>query len=191
MVPSEKLLTGVSICNTVDEESFQKLIEIGYWNIFGSEEEKEAQKVDIQNNGTFLELGKQVGLAIKTITYLLKRLMVFIASPETILEDLNEKLNMDKEKSEALIKFWMAQTKPILDGVNSGRELTEVHWDLKVELGSTTEQKSKYHFGLIRLETADNNQTNLEMNHTELMKLYNILENVQEELDLFKQNTTI
>lgn len=187
IIPTEKLLIGVSICNSLEMENFQKLIDFGYSNTFGSEKEKEKKLSELQNIESLLQMGKQLNLAIKTITYVLRRLMLFIASPETILEDLTQKLQMDTEKAELLIKFWMAQTKPVLDGVSSEKELVDVQWDLKVALSSSAQQKSKTPVGVLRLKTADSNKLNLEMSSDELMNLFNALENVQDELDLLKQ----
>lgn len=187
IIPTEKLLAGISVCNSLEADNFQKLIEFGHSNAFGSDTEKEEKLAELQNIDSLLQMGKQLNLAIKTITYVLRRLMLFIASPETILEDLTQKLHMENGHAEMLIKFWMVQTKPLLDGVSADKELVDVQWDLKVALSSSTQQKSKTPVGVLRLKTADNSKLNLEMNSDELMSLFRTLENVQDELDLLKQ----
>lgn len=189
IIPTEKLLTGVSICNSLETENYRKLLEFGYLNAFGTDDEKEKKLEELQNIESLLQMGKQLNLAIKTVTYLL-RLMLFIASPDIILLDLTEKLQMEKEKSELLIKYWMSKTKSVLDGVCPEKELVDVQWDMKVELSSSTQQKSKTPIGILRLKTADTKKLNLEMNTDEIVTLFDALENVQEELDLLKQSTS-
>uniref|UniRef100_A0A336K2N0 CSON013648 protein n=1 Tax=Culicoides sonorensis TaxID=179676 RepID=A0A336K2N0_CULSO len=185
IIPNEKLLNGVSILNSIDKQNFQKLVDFTSYN----DKEKTEKLSELQNIESFLE-GKKLNLAFKTITYILKRLMLFLASPETILNDLTQKLNMKSEIAEIMVKAWTKKTKLILEGVCAEKELIDVQWDLKVTLSSSIEQKPKTPIGILRMQTADYNKLNLEMNTSDLMNLFNIFENVQDELDLFKQNTT-
>lgn len=142
IIATDKLLDGVSICNSLDTSSFEKLVNYAYLNAFGSESEK-SQKPELQNTDSLI-MGKQLNLAIKTITYVLRRLMLFIASPETILDDLTQKLQMNNDKAEILINsFWMVQTKSVVDSLNTDKELVDVQWNLKVDLSSSTQQKSR------------------------------------------------
>lgn len=128
----------------------------------------------------------QLNLVVKTITYIIRRSVNFIMKPETMIQNLIEIVNLNKDKANLFTKFWVGKTKNILEDVNSGRELIDVQWDLKTELASAAEQKSRTAIGVVRLETADKGNLNLELNHNELLELYKTLENVQEELDILK-----
>lgn len=128
----------------------------------------------------------QLNLVVKTITYIIRRSVNFIMKPETMIQSLIEIVNLNKDKANLFTKFWVGKTKNILEDVNSGRELIDVQWDLKTELASAAEQKSRTAIGVVRLETADKGNLNLELNHNELLELYKTLENVQEELDILK-----
>lgn len=156
-------------------------------NAFGSESEK-SQKPELQNTDSLI-MGKQLNLAIKTITYVLRRLMLFIASPETILDDLTQKLQMNNDKAEILINsFWMVQTKSVVDSLNTDKELVDVQWNLKVDLSSSTQQKSRVPVGILRLKTGvSSKNVNLEMGTEDLINLFRTLENVQDELDLLNK----
>lgn len=187
IIATDKLLDGVSICNSLDTSSFEKLVDYAYLNAFGSESEK-SQKPELQNTDSLI-MGKQLNLAIKTITYVLRRLMLFIASPETILDDLTQKLQMNNDKAEILINsFWMVQTKSVVDSLNTDKELVDVQWNLKVDLSSSTQQKSRVPVGILRLKTGvSSKNVNLEMGTEDLINLFRTLENVQDELDLLNK----
>lgn len=130
----------------------------------------------------------RLNLTVKTLTYIIKRALNFIMKPEIMAANLMEIAHFNKEKTDILVKFWMAKTKDMLEGVSANSELIDVQWELKTELASAAEQKSRTALGVLRMQTADKNELKLELSHLELSELYATLEGVQEELDILRDS---
>lgn len=144
----------------------------------GLEELEKLVKVDRQD---FL-------LLIKTLSYILKRASTFIMKPTKLQQELKEKLQLHDNKIDVIIKLWIKNMKPILDNLdadNAGKsnELENIGWKLKVQLSSEAQQKEKLPLGQLQLTTTIGEPINLDVNHTELLSLYNQLETIQNELD--------
>lgn len=127
-------------------------------------------------------------LLIKTLSYILKRASTFIMKPTKLQQELKEKLNLQDNKIDVILKLWIKNMKPIFDNLEideSGKsnELENVGWKLKVQLSSEAQQKEKTPIAQLQLVTTVGDPINLEVNHTELLSLYNQLESIQSELD--------
>lgn len=154
-------------------------------------------------------------LLIKTLSYILKRTSTFIMKPTKLQQELRDKLKLNDNKVDAIMKMWIKNMKPIFDnmhvpasaaaaatadvddsGINiSGssnsaagetNELLNVSWKLKVQLSSEAQQKEKTPIAHLQLQSRHAGPTNLEVNHTELLGLYNQLEAIQAELDALR-----
>lgn len=132
---------------------------------------------------------QEFSLLVKTLTFVFKRAANFIIKPTKLQNDLKEKLKLDQTKSEIFLKFWINQTKPILDNLGDiPVQLEDVSWNLKVQLSSSAQIKEKTAIGILSLQTnrmEDNIM--LEMTKGELLNLYDQLESVQTELDSLKK----
>lgn len=134
-------------------------------------------------------------LLIKTLSYILKRASTFIMKPTKLQQELKEKLQLDNNKIDVIMKLWIKNMKPILDnletsknGILQSNELENVAWDLKVQLSSEPQQKEKNPIAHLQLTLTNDEHINLEVNHIELCELYNQIEGVQNELDAFRSN---
>lgn len=189
MVLSFRLSAGTAVCNNLDNELFDQFLNYSFVKAFGSDDEKQKVVESIQETDVFSRIDKpQLNLTVKTITYIIRRAMNFIMKPEVMAANLVDIAHFSKEKADLLVKFWMLKTKHILEGVNAGRELRDVQCELKAELASAAEQKSRTAIGVVRLQTADADKLDLELNHKELAELYSVLEGVQEELDVLRDS---
>lgn len=177
---------GINIINRLDDEVFTTVINYVHKNMSpeeseddqGLEELEKMVKVDRQD---FL-------LLIKTLSYILKRASTFIMRPTKLQQELKDKLHLHESKIEVIMKLWIKNVKPILDNLETddagkSNELVNVGWKLKVQLASEAQQKEKNPIAQLQLSTSVGEPIDLEVNHTELLNMYNQLEAIQSELD--------
>lgn len=141
-------------------------------------------------------------LLIKTLSYILKRASTFIMRPVKMQQELRDKLHLQEPKIDAIMKLWIKNIKPILDNTEdvfvtsvqsemgttttttgTSNELAQLGWKLKMQLSSEAQQKEKIPIAQLQLNTTAGRPINLEMNHAEVLSLYNQLEIIQGELD--------
>lgn len=143
------------------------------------------------------ELEKLVGvqrteflLLIKTLSYILKRTSLFMIKPTKLQHELREKLKLNEDKVDAIIKLWIKNAKPIIQNLeknqNNLNEIQDIAWKLKLQLSSQCQQKDKILLGQIQFKLQNGSTIDLEMNHDELINLYNQFENIQNELDALR-----
>lgn len=134
-------------------------------------------------------------LLIKTLSYILKRTSTFIMKPTKLQQELRDKLKLTDPKADAIMRMWITNMKPIFDNMQAttagsdeieANELQNVSWKLKVQLSSEAQLKEKIPLAQLQLTTRHGAPTNLEVNHTELLGLYNQLEAIQSELDALR-----
>lgn len=138
-------------------------------------------------------------LLIKTLSYILKRASTFIMKPTKLQSELKEKLQLQDSKIDVIMKLWIQNMKPILDNLENKDEpgqcnqLEHIGWKLKLQLSSEPQQKEKIPIAQLQLHTSVDNVNsrsgepiNLEMNHAELLDLYNQIENIQTEIDTLR-----
>lgn len=138
-------------------------------------------------------------LLIKTLSYILKRASTFIMKPTKLQSELKEKLQLQDSKIDVIMKLWVKNMKPILDNLENksepgqSNELEHVGWKLKLQLSSEPQQKEKIPIAQVQLHTSNDNvqsssgePINLEMNHIEVLELYNQIDAIQNELDALR-----
>lgn len=119
--------------------------------------------------------------------------------PSRLQSELKEKLQLDDNKIDVIMKLWIKNMKPILDNLEvkdepgQSNQLEKVGWKLKVQVSSEAQQKEKTPIAQIQLHTTADNVAkgkrepiNFEMNHMELMDMYNQMEAIQNELDALR-----
>lgn len=138
-------------------------------------------------------------LLIKTLSYILKRASTFIMKPTKLQSELKEKLDLQDSKIDVIMKIWIKNTKPILDNLEvdnqpgQSNQLEHVGWKLKLQLSSEAQQKEKIPIALVQLHTTQDNVNSrsgepisFEMNHVEVLELYNQIDAIQNELDALR-----
>lgn len=116
--------------------------------------------------------------------------------PTKLQTELKEKLDLHDSKIDVIMKIWVKNTKPILDnletddGSGHSNQLEHIGWKLKLQLSSEPQQKEKIPLALVQLHTTCDNVNShsgepisLEMNHAELLEIYNQIDAIQNELD--------
>lgn len=118
--------------------------------------------------------------------------------PTKLQSELKEKLQLQDSKIDVIMKLWVKNMKPILDSLENKAEpgqsnqLEHVGWKLQLQISSEPQQKEKIPIGQVQLHTSNDNvctsgePINLEMNHAEVLDLYNQIDAIQNELDALR-----
>lgn len=187
---TERAREGIQIINKLNNETFGTVLEYVHKNMNPTGEEED------QDNA-LEELEALVGiprpeflLLLKTLSYILKRTSTFLLKPTKLQQELREKLKLENEKIDGIIRLWIKNTKPILTNLHCGsmeaKEVTDVAWKLNLQISSNCQQKERTALACLQLKTGDGNDIDMEMNHEELLQLFNQIESIQNELDNFK-----
>lgn len=187
---TERAREGIKIINALNYNVFCTVLDYVHRNMSPNEDHNEPENA-------LEQLEKLVGvpradflLLIKTFSYILKRTSTFIIKPTKLQMELRDKLQLNEDKVDAIIKLWIKNTKPILDNLHQGKyesnEIEDVAWKLNVQISSHCQQKEKTALAVLQLKTAAGEDINWEMNHDELLNLYNQFEGIQIELDAMR-----
>ncbi|XP_055855359.1 COMM domain-containing protein 10 [Episyrphus balteatus] len=187
---TERAREGIKIINSLNYDVFCTVLDYVHRNMSPNEDHNEPENA-------LEQLEKLVGvpradflLLIKTFSYILKRTSTFIIKPTKLQMELRDKLKLNEDKVDAIIKLWIKNTKPILDNLQEGKyesnEIEDVAWKLNVQISSHCQQKEKTALAVLQLKTAAGEDINWEMNHDELLNLYNQFEGIQNELDAMR-----
>lgn len=185
---------GIKIINSLDDEVFIIVVQYVRRNMM-SPDENDEHGDGLEELEKLVQVGRpEFLLLIKTLSYILKRTSTFIMKPTKLQQELREKLNLTDQKADAIMKMWIMNMKPIFDNMQAStgseeveaNELQNVSWKLKVQLSSEAQLKEKIPLAQLQLTTRHGAPTNLEVNHTELLGLYNQLEAIQSELDALR-----
>ncbi|XP_067635867.1 COMM domain-containing protein 10 [Eurosta solidaginis] len=192
---TERAKDGIKIINALPYDTFTTVL-----NFVHRQMAPIATADAIEPENALEELERLVGvpradflLMIKTFSYILRRTTTFVIKPTRLHSELREKLQLqDDAKIDAIVRLWVRQTTPIMNNLACERyesnEIHDVAWKLNVEISSHCEQRAKNALAMLQLKTGTGEDINLEMNHEELLQLYNQFECIQNELDALKQH---
>lgn len=189
---------GIKIINSLPYNTFSTVLQYVHRQMINSTaggESEEGSLSSAENENALEELERLVGvprpdflLLIKTFSYILRRTSTYIIKPSLLQAELRDKLQLqDEAKIDAIVRLWVRQTTPIMNNLASDRyesnEIADVAWKLNVEISSHCQQREKSALAVLQLKTGAGEDINLEMNHDELLQLYQQFENIQNELD--------
>lgn len=189
---TERAADGINIINKLDDDVFTTVINYVHKNM-SPEENDEDQGLEALEK--LVKVDRQdFLLLIKTLSYILKRASTFIMKPTKLQQELKEKLHLQDSKIDVIMKLWIKNMKPILDNLDTdengkSNELQNVGWKLKIQLSSEAQQREKQPIAQLQLSTYAKEPINLEMNHNELLNLYNQLEAIQNEFDALRNKS--
>lgn len=192
---TERAAEGIKIINQLDDDVFVTVVQYVRKNMAPDENDDQDQGLEELEKLVRVERADFL-LLIKTLSYILKRTSTFVMRPTQLQQELRDKLQLNDNKVDAIMKMWMKTMKPIFDNMQAGagtttaadgaNELQNVSWKLKVQLSSEAQQRERTPIAHLQLTTRHGTPTNLEVNHTELLGLYNQLEAIQGELDALR-----
>lgn len=177
---------GVELINPLDETKFEQLLKKISTKLKNSTSDiftgDEKQKL---GNIFKLEEGP-LNLVLKTIIYLLRRMMKFVFKPMYLKNSLTS-AGFNDEKANLFVKVWSADTKSMfddlnIDDMNVGTDL-DICWQLNAELSSNYQKKVKVPKAYLSLSD-ENGSQDLELDHSELYSMYMQIENIQAEFDM-------
>lgn len=186
---------GIKIINALPYDTFTTVLSFVHRQMIPATTEDV-----IEPENALEELERLVGapraeflLMIKTFSYILRRTSTFVIKPTRLHAELREKLQLqDDAKIDAIVRLWVHQTTPIMNSLACERyesnEIQDVAWKLNVEISSHCEQREKNALAMLQLKTGTGEDINLEMNHEELLQLFNQFECIQSELDALKHH---
>ena len=175
--------------------TFSTVLQYVHRQMINSDSSEEGLSSSAENENALEELERLVGvpradflLLIKTFSYILRRTSTYIIKPSLLQAELRDKLQLkDEAKIDAIVRLWVRQTTPIMNNLASDRyesnEIADVAWKLNVEISSQCQQREKSALAVLQLKTGAGEDINLEMNHEELLQLYQQFECIQNELD--------
>lgn len=124
--------------------------------------------------------------------------------PSKLQAELKDKLQLQENKVDVFMKLWVKNMKPILDNLDvsgeaesSGQsnQLEHIGWKLKLQLSSEAQRKEKIPLAQIQFHTTRDNANgpgdgpiNFEMNHTDVLELYNQIDAIQNEIDSLRSS---
>lgn len=121
--------------------------------------------------------------------------------PTKLQEELKEKLKLQDNKVDVFMKLWVKNMKPLLDNLavaddsEESNQLEHIGWKLKLQLSSESQRKEKIPLAQMQFHTTRDNLNrpgdgpiNFEMNHADVLELYNQIDAIQNELDTLRSS---
>ncbi|XP_075158772.1 COMM domain containing 10 protein valette [Haematobia irritans] len=196
---TDRAREGIKIINALPYNTFSTVLQYVHRQMVttggGGDSKGENVSSSAENENALEELERLVGvprpdflLLIKTFSYILRRTSTYIIKPSLLQSELRDKLKLEDEaKIDAIVRLWVRQTSPIMNNLArecyESNEISDVAWKLNVEISSHCQQRQKTALAVLQLKTGAGEDINLEMNHDELLQLYQQFECIQNELD--------
>uniref|UniRef100_T1PIU4 HCaRG protein n=1 Tax=Musca domestica TaxID=7370 RepID=T1PIU4_MUSDO len=196
---TDRAREGIKIINSLPYNTFSTVLQYVHRQMLttlaGGDSKGENASSTAENENALEELERLVGvprpdflLLIKTFSYILRRTSTYIIKPSLLQAELRDKLQLqDEAKIDAIVRLWVRQTTPIMNNLArdcyESNEIADVAWKLNVEISSHCQQREKTALAVLQLKTGAGEDINLEMNHDELLQLYQQFECIQNELD--------
>lgn len=180
------LTKGIGIINQLDDTRFEQFLR------------RIVTKLKLQNTEIFtddekLKLEKIFGveqeslvLSIKTLQYIIKRMLKYIFMPRDLKNDMKT-IGLNNEKADAIVKVWSAETRTTLNELgsienNETNNSLNFSCKLNAELSSDYRKKCKVPKAYLSL-SREKNETEIELTHPELHSIFLQFESIQNELD--------
>ncbi|XP_013099879.2 uncharacterized protein LOC106082098 [Stomoxys calcitrans] len=196
---TDRAREGIKIINALPYNTFSTVLQYVHRQMIttggGADSKGENVSSSAENENALEELERLVGvprpdflLLIKTFSYILRRTSTYIIKPSLLQTELRDKLQLqDEAKIDAIVRLWVRQTTPIMNNLArdcyESNEIADVAWKLNVEISSHCQQREKTALAVLQLKTGAGEDINMEMNHEELLQLYQQFECIQNELD--------
>lgn len=129
-------------------------------------------------------------LVSKTFYYLVQRLKLFLLSPNKLQSDLTD-FGFSPEKAEIVVKDYTETARNITKNLgtrSSSENETNIIWDVKTTLDETNLRKKKP-VARISLKANDVEMNLDDLDHQQLVDLFNKVENIQKQLDILSVKT--
>jgi hypothetical protein len=174
------------LCDKLTDEEFEKTLRNIYENYENIESDLE-KLFEIKMNNSNIPNEEQV-LILKIMFYLIQRFNTFIMSPVTLQDNLTKDLNFPPSKSIILVNFYSEISRNIVTNIDSNSVAShndgeEVLWNIKTTLSDSSNFKCKIPKANITIRNNSQEVILNDLDHAELSKLFDKIENIQSELD--------
>lgn len=179
---------AVQLINNLNDAKFPLLLSRILQKLHSKEEsftEEEEEKLQM----AFSLDQQQLHLVLETISFILEQAAYNLAKPAILSQQLQE-INLQEEKISSIVQAWMNNAKNVTEKLRqrtiSPKQLTDVKWELRLQMAQASQTNLKIPKGILELEiTSENNKDKIqfEFNHKQLYELYNKLEIIQNQLD--------
>lgn len=180
------LSKGVSIINQLDDARFEQFLrrivskmKMQDNEIFSDDEKDKLLKIFQLDQESLL-------IAIKTIIFVFKRLLKYIFMPIDLKTDLKS-IGLNNEKADIIVKIWSSEIRTTLnelgtETVDKYNKSLNFSWKVNAELSSDYCKKTKVAKAYLLLST-ENDNTEIELSHSELYSMFLQFEAIQNEID--------
>nr|CAB3232795.1 COMM domain-containing protein 10-like [Phallusia mammillata] len=183
---------AVELINGLNASRFPKLLNRVAQNVhnkdsraFSSEEEEKLQSaLDLTPNN--------LNLLLETLEFIFQQAAYYAMKPAVLHEHL-QSVNVESDRSEAIVKTWMAHGKSTVEKLKkhsfAPQQLDSVAWSFNLQLGQNSKSNMKETNAVFHLNLSNNNTQSeadkivLQFNHEELLEFYEKLETIQSQLD--------
>ncbi|XP_023230180.1 COMM domain-containing protein 10-like isoform X2 [Centruroides sculpturatus] len=190
---TKKLTEAVQLINNLNDARFPLLLSRILQKLHSKEEsftEEEEEKLQLA-----LSLDQQqLHLVLETISFILEQAAYNLAKPAVLSQQLQE-INLQEEKVSSIVQAWVNNAKSVTEKLRqrtiSPRQLTDVKWELRLQMAQASRTNLKTPLGILELEISSdkdkNNKIQFQFNHQQLYELYNKLEIIQNQLDALQK----
>lgn len=180
------LVKGVNLINTIPNKTFSILLK----QTITSTGTKPLTQDELQQLENHLKLpSDDVHLLVQSLCYIWKQSLKVILEPSAMERDLTQVLGLEKSRAKELLQEWTTRLQEDCGDLEKRKKLEGVAWELNVETASSTSTAHSIPKARLQLELSDfvdgANKENvvLELDKEQLVKMYNMLENIQLKLD--------
>ncbi|KAL1117539.1 hypothetical protein AAG570_003855, partial [Ranatra chinensis] len=191
-----RLLEGINNINSVDGQKFQLLlVRIIQEMLRNPESNKPFTDEEQEKLMNSLSLSQDdLNLLINTSILIISQAVYNITKPAQLQLLLVENLKIDEEKAVAFVNVWTSNAKKLVGKMKQksvySTQLDSVSWLVNIEMSSTNNPQTFVPKATLQLKLKESDarcsNLNLDMDENQLMYLYDVLENIQTELDTLK-----
>lgn len=176
----KRFIEGIKITSKLTDDQF----EVALKKFYEMSDPINLSPIDV--DGISLE---ESVLISKTLLYIVQRLNLFLLSPVKLQSDLTN-LGFTAEKTEIIVKAYSESNRSIMKNLATAEleNNADVSWDIKTTLMDEVNLKCKKPVARISLKTNIQDLTLEDLNHSDLLALFDDFEVIQKELDILSTN---
>lgn len=190
-VKSARIQRAAALINELDSSKFPLLLSRILQKIHVKEEvftKEECSKLEISLSVD----QEQLRLILQTLTFIFQQAAYHVAKPAVLSQQLQQ-IEINEEKVSTIVQAWVNNAKNVVEKLKkktiASKQLSDVNWELRLELAQSSLSKLKTPVGLVELTLESQNEPEkllMEFSHQELYSFYNKLEVIQSQLDALR-----
>ncbi|XP_054714281.1 COMM domain-containing protein 10-like [Uloborus diversus] len=190
-IKNAKIQKAVVLINKLENSKFPLLLTRILQKLYSKDEvfnKEESAKLEIS-----LSVDQdQLKLILQTLTFIFQQAAYHTAKPSVLTQQLQQ-IDINEEKTSSIVQTWVIHAKSITEKLKktslASKQLTDVNWEIHLQLAQSSVSKLKTPVGLIELNLKsdeENEKLAMEFSHEELYAFYDQLETIQSQLDALR-----